>query len=52
MNLIHVFQDTYQCHVFVYTVVNLLVPLNAKNFLKTRGTISFLSRTVLYGVSN
>ena len=36
---------------FVSTLLNLWFPYNARNFLTSCGTVSFLRRTMLHGIS-
>jgi len=47
---IHVAQDSDQWRAVVYTVMNIGVPKKAVNFLISWCTISFSSRTLLFGV--
>jgi hypothetical protein len=44
-------QDRDRWRALVYTVMNLLVPYNAGNFLGSLGHFSFSGRTLLHGVS-
>jgi hypothetical protein len=48
---IHSAQDGDHWRALVNTVMNLMVPQKAGNFLSSRATISFSRRTVLHGVN-